>query len=126
MIRNNQSARSLAESPIRRGLAITVPFKVAVIPLLDAVDGDVEAIGAANYLTIEGAPQGSAGGDAGGRRHRPGDGGATRQLPALQELSHLGPRQTITNDQDDLKYATAGAICVNNDQLKGGLILPAF
>ena len=26
---------------------------MAVIPLLDAVDGDVEAIGAANYLTIE-------------------------------------------------------------------------
>jgi shikimate dehydrogenase len=36
-----------------RGVGITVPYKVAVIPLLDAVDGDVEAIGAANYLTIE-------------------------------------------------------------------------
>ena len=36
-----------------RGMAITVPYKVAVIPLLDAVDDDVRAIGAANYLTIE-------------------------------------------------------------------------
>jgi shikimate dehydrogenase len=30
-----------------------MPYMVAVIPLLDAVDSDVEAIGAANYLTIE-------------------------------------------------------------------------
>jgi shikimate dehydrogenase len=37
-----------------RGVGITVPYKVAVIPLLDEVDGDVKAIGAANYLTIEG------------------------------------------------------------------------
>jgi shikimate dehydrogenase len=36
-----------------RGMGITVPWKVAVIPLLDAVDDDVRAIGAANYLTVE-------------------------------------------------------------------------
>ena len=36
-----------------KGMAITVPWKVAVIPLLDAVDDDVKAIGAANYMTIE-------------------------------------------------------------------------
>jgi shikimate dehydrogenase len=36
-----------------RGMAITVPWKVAVIPLLDAIDDDVRAIGAANYMTIE-------------------------------------------------------------------------
>ncbi len=36
-----------------RGIGITVPWKVEVIPLLDAVDDDVRAIGAANYLTIE-------------------------------------------------------------------------
>ncbi len=36
-----------------RGVGITVPYKVAVMPLLDAVDADVQAIGAANYLTIE-------------------------------------------------------------------------
>jgi shikimate dehydrogenase len=36
-----------------RGVGITVPYKVAVIPLLDAVDDDVRAIGAANYLTLE-------------------------------------------------------------------------
>ncbi len=36
-----------------RGMAITVPYKVAVLPLLDAVDDDVRAIGAANYLAIE-------------------------------------------------------------------------
>jgi shikimate dehydrogenase len=36
-----------------RGVGITVPYKVAVIPLLDDVDDDVRAIGAANYLTIE-------------------------------------------------------------------------
>ena len=36
-----------------RGMAITVPWKVAVIPLLDGVDTDVQAIGAANYITIE-------------------------------------------------------------------------
>ena len=31
----------------------TVPWKVAVIPLLDATDDDVRAIGAANYMTID-------------------------------------------------------------------------
>ncbi len=36
-----------------RGFGITVPWKVAVIPLLDDVDDDVRAIGAANYVTIE-------------------------------------------------------------------------
>lgn len=36
-----------------RGFTITVPYKVAVIPLLDEVDDDVRAIGAANYVTIE-------------------------------------------------------------------------
>ena len=36
-----------------RGMGITVPYKVAVIPLLDEVDDDVKAIGAANYITIE-------------------------------------------------------------------------
>lgn len=36
-----------------RGMGITVPYKVAVMPLLDGVDADVQAIGAANYLTIE-------------------------------------------------------------------------
>jgi len=35
------------------GFAITVPYKVAVIPFLDEVDSDVKAIGAANYVTIE-------------------------------------------------------------------------
>lgn len=35
------------------GMCITVPWKVAVIPLLDDVDDDVKAIGAANYITIE-------------------------------------------------------------------------
>ena len=35
------------------GMCITVPYKVAVIPLLDCVDDDVRAIGAANYITIE-------------------------------------------------------------------------
>jgi hypothetical protein len=63
------------------------------------------------------------------RHTRPAGPGAAangrRQLPALQELSHLGPLQTITSDHDELKYATAGAIGVTNDQLKR-LILPAF
>ncbi|MCB1263618.1 MAG: hypothetical protein KDB56_03330 [Mycobacterium sp.] len=36
-----------------RGVGITVPYKVAVIPMLDEIDDDVRAIGAANYLTIE-------------------------------------------------------------------------
>jgi shikimate dehydrogenase len=36
-----------------RGMAVTVPWKVAVIPLLDDADDDVRAIGAANYMTIE-------------------------------------------------------------------------
>ena len=36
-----------------RGVGITVPYKVDVIPLLDEVDADVKAIGAANYLTME-------------------------------------------------------------------------
>ncbi|WP_411870244.1 shikimate dehydrogenase [Vulcanococcus limneticus] len=35
------------------GMCVTVPYKVAVMPLLDAVDDDVRAIGAANYITIE-------------------------------------------------------------------------
>lgn len=36
-----------------RGVGITVPYKVAVIPMLDEVDDDVRAIGAANYVTVE-------------------------------------------------------------------------
>ena len=36
-----------------RGVGITVPYKVEVIPLLDDINDDVKAIGAANYLTIE-------------------------------------------------------------------------
>jgi shikimate dehydrogenase len=36
-----------------QGMCITVPYKVAAIPLLDEVDNDVHAIGAANYITIE-------------------------------------------------------------------------
>ena len=36
-----------------QGMAITVPYKVAVIPMLDAVDDDVHAIGAANSITTE-------------------------------------------------------------------------
>ena len=36
-----------------QGMCVTVPWKVAVIPLLDEVDDDVRAIGAANYMTIE-------------------------------------------------------------------------
>jgi shikimate dehydrogenase len=35
------------------GMAITVPYKVAVIPLLDEVDADVQAIGACNHITME-------------------------------------------------------------------------
>lgn len=35
------------------GACITVPYKVASIAYLDAVDQDVRAIGAANYMTIE-------------------------------------------------------------------------
>lgn len=34
------------------GACITVPYKVASIPFLDEIDKDVEAIGAANYMTI--------------------------------------------------------------------------
>ncbi|MCB0934066.1 MAG: shikimate dehydrogenase [Mycobacterium sp.] len=48
---------SLALAALRplgyRGIGITVPYKVAVIPMLDEVDDDVRAIGAANYLTVE-------------------------------------------------------------------------
>ena len=36
-----------------RGFAITVPYKVAAVRCLDAVDEDVHAIGAANYVTVE-------------------------------------------------------------------------
>ena len=35
------------------GFCITVPYKIATIPYLDAVDEDVQAIGAANYVTFE-------------------------------------------------------------------------
>ena len=36
------------------GACITVPYKVASLPFLDEIDDDVRAIGAANYLTIDG------------------------------------------------------------------------
>lgn len=35
------------------GFCITVPYKIDAIPNLDAVDEDVRAIGAANYVTFE-------------------------------------------------------------------------
>jgi shikimate dehydrogenase len=37
-----------------RGYGITVPYKIASIPYLDAVDEDVRVIGATNYVTVEG------------------------------------------------------------------------
>jgi shikimate dehydrogenase len=53
----SQEDLALAVAALRplgyRGMAITVPWKVAVMPLLDEVDDDVRAIGAANYVTIE-------------------------------------------------------------------------
>jgi shikimate dehydrogenase len=53
----NEADLTLAVKALRplgyRGVGITVPYKVAVMPLLDAVDDDVRAIGAANYVTIE-------------------------------------------------------------------------
>jgi len=36
------------------GFCITVPYKIACVPCLDAVDDDVRVIGAANYVTFEG------------------------------------------------------------------------
>jgi shikimate dehydrogenase len=36
-----------------RGYGITVPYKVDSVPLLDAVDDDARAIGAANWVTVE-------------------------------------------------------------------------
>ncbi len=35
------------------GFCITVPYKIASIPSLDAVDDDVRVVGAANYVTFE-------------------------------------------------------------------------
>ena len=53
----NEADLALAVKALRplgyRGMCITVPWKVAVMPLLDEVDDDVRAIGAANYMTIE-------------------------------------------------------------------------
>jgi len=36
-----------------RGYGITVPYKIAAIPHLDAIDEDARIIGAANYVTVE-------------------------------------------------------------------------
>jgi shikimate dehydrogenase len=53
----NEADLALAVKALRplgyRGMAVTVPWKVAVMPLLDEVDDDVRAIGAANYITIK-------------------------------------------------------------------------
>ena len=53
----NEADLALAVKALRplgyRGMAVTVPWKVAVMPLLDEVDDDVRAIGAANYMTIK-------------------------------------------------------------------------
>jgi shikimate dehydrogenase len=35
------------------GFCITVPYKIACVPCLDALDDDVRVIGAANYVTFE-------------------------------------------------------------------------
>ena len=52
----NEHDLALAVAALRplgyRGICITVPWKVAVMPLLDELDDDVRAIGAANYITI--------------------------------------------------------------------------
>jgi shikimate dehydrogenase len=53
----NEADLALAVQALRplgyAGMCITVPWKVAVMQMLDAVDDDVKAIGAANYMTIE-------------------------------------------------------------------------
>jgi shikimate dehydrogenase len=36
-----------------RGYGITVPYKIASTPFLDAIDEDVRTIGAVNYVTVE-------------------------------------------------------------------------
>jgi shikimate dehydrogenase len=55
----NERDLALAVAALRplgyRGICITVPWKVAVMPLLDELDDDVRAIGAANYITIRDA-----------------------------------------------------------------------
>lgn len=52
----NERDLALAVAALRplgyRGICITVPWKVAVMPHLDELDDDVRAIGAANYITI--------------------------------------------------------------------------
>ena len=52
----NERDLALAVAALRplgyRGMCITVPWKVAVMPLLDELDDDVRAIGAANYITM--------------------------------------------------------------------------
>jgi shikimate dehydrogenase len=52
----NEADLALAVKALRplgyRGMCTTVPWKVGVMPLLDDLDDDVRAIGAANYMTI--------------------------------------------------------------------------
>ena len=57
-----------AEDPAWRGLALTMPLKVAVLPLLDSLDATAKLVGAANTLVFEPS----------GQRH-----GANTDVPGL-------------------------------------------
>lgn len=48
-----QLPRLIAENPLLTGLNVTIPYKQSVIPYLDALDSEAEAIGAVNTIRIE-------------------------------------------------------------------------
>ncbi len=93
--------------------------------------GDAGAAGDADLRAVDRFDPGggglSAGGGGGAGGGLSGGGAAGRVRLTRPE----GPRSAAngrlhTRSDDELKYATAGAIGVTNDQLKGELILPTF
>src|SRR5260370_36230841 len=96
--------------PDAAGANVTIPYKVAVMTLLDELEGDAVAVGAVNTIRREGgrlvgsntdvtgvrAALGAAGVEAGGARAgRPGGGGAGRAAggaPAGGGVDLLGRR----------------------------------
>lgn len=127
-----------AADPAWRGLALTMPLKVAVLPLLDTRDATAELVGAANTLLFEpsgerrgantdvpgltaalveagGPPAGSPVGPAAGPAAGPGlpatilGGGATASS-AVAALAGLGSRRITLRARDAARAAGPRAV----------------
>jgi shikimate dehydrogenase len=120
-----------AADPAWRGLALTMPLKVAVLPLLDSLDATAELVGAANTLLFE--PSGERRGantDVPGLTAALAEAGVSSDGPALDAtifgggatassavaaLARLGSRRITLRARDAARAAGPRAVAARCD-----------